>query len=209
MWWEPVIQLASITIGVVVVVWQIGRQHRNSLYLQQQNQQDELKLSLYREMSVAISNAQEANLDSSGYVSALRLDLVAYLSMVAYVSSPKPISKRATVLANKHALTHRKVVELIVMLERFDVVSSGLGIFRLAFSSALHDLRSSHIPLHQKLLTFLPMDVPIDRQSENLPPVIWPSIPTLERYDAEIGPLVAACVEASMVLSNYIYMTSL
>jgi hypothetical protein len=199
------VNILGIVAGAWVVIWQMGRQHQSSLQLQRENQQDALKLSIYQDLSIAISAAQEAQADSAGFVTGLRADLITYWSVKDAGFVPGPLERRASEFQTKHSLATSKTIELIVLLERFEVVNPNWSIFRTAFSSALDDLGMAQIKLFQSLLTFLPIEKTEDEKDLESPRIIHLPVPSLQKFDREIKPLVDQYSEVSMNLTNYIY----
>lgn len=70
-----------------------------------------------------------------------------------------PISQRANVFGELHQISSRSITELIILIEKYEIVSPDLEIFKLAFNVASFDINKSYFPLFQCLLRMLPIEI--------------------------------------------------
>jgi hypothetical protein len=57
--YSPLINLFGIFVSASLIIFQLGRQHKNNFDLQQQNNREKLKLEIYAEYRKIISNAED------------------------------------------------------------------------------------------------------------------------------------------------------
>ena len=55
----PLITILGIFVPASLIIWQIGRQHKNNIELQRENSREKLKLELYTEYRKTISKASD------------------------------------------------------------------------------------------------------------------------------------------------------
>ena len=82
-----------------------------------------------------------------------------YNSQVANGFTPAPIADRALKLLELNSGAANEIVETVFLLEKYFIIHPDLDIFRLALSSASHEVNQSFDPLFQFMLTNFPMDV--------------------------------------------------
>jgi hypothetical protein len=105
-------------------------------------------------------------------------------------------------MSEYNAKVQEAVVNLFKTLESYDIITPNLGIFRIALSSASHDLNNAFTLLFSELLRFLPVDVPEDRVKEL--GIIEPPMPTQDQLET-IEHLADQYYKATVDVGCYLY----
>jgi len=121
-----------------------------------------LKLQVYQEFSDRLSSASAATQSASIYALTAPTHVEIYQSLVARGFNPQPIKERASKLLEINSTATNEVVETIFLIEKYLIIHADLELFRLALSSAAHDVWEAFHPLFQFMLSYLPMDVQSD-----------------------------------------------
>lgn len=151
-WWvEVLVTFASVTISALLIIWQIGRQYRNSIDLQQDNHRNQFKLKMYQELASFIDKATE-----KGRIGTVGLMLP---GKIANSGSYTEIQERPLDISNGSAELVIEVTKLMCFLETYEVVMPRFRIFRLAFGCAIDKLQKVTFEYFTMLLRFLPTDV--------------------------------------------------
>ena len=159
-------QFLGIIVSARIIIWQVGRQSRISLQLQKENSRENLKLQIYEVIKKHMESVSDAVVDAGIYTFAVPSAFSNHQFMLEQGISASPIAKRASVFLEYDSKLHNSVTSLSRTLEGYEIVNPHLRIFRIALSSALHDLRNASAALYPELLRFLPIDVPEDRIQE-------------------------------------------
>ena len=163
---ELAVTLAGIVIAALIVVWQMGRQHRNSLKLQKENKRAELRADIYAKLLDGINLAGNAEVSASTYVRMLPQSLRSYRYQLNLGIQPSPVKERAPELSHQNGEMHMSVVRLIEIFESYTIAIPEFGVFQDALNSAMHDLNEAFMPLHQEALRILPLELAVDRNSD-------------------------------------------
>lgn len=152
-WWvEVLVTFASVTISASLIIWQIGRQYRNSINLQQDNHRNQFKLKIYQELAPLIDNAADK----------IRIGIIGLMlpGKIANDSgSYTEIQERPLDISNGSAELVTEVTKLMCFLETYEVVMPRFRIFRLAFGCATDKLQKVTFEYFTMLLRFLPADL--------------------------------------------------
>lgn len=200
-WWlGDLIDLLGIVAGASLVVWQLGRQQKQALELQKENAREKLRLQVYQEFAPVLIEASDKAIHAGTYVSLLAVDLQAYLAQVEHGLTPLPLRERAIEFSERHHDATNAIVNLIRLIEKYQVVTHDLNIFQLALNVASHDLREGFAPLYESMLAILPMDL----LPPNGPQVMNVVCPT-RKQGQELNKLVAAYKAAEDNLGGYLF----
>lgn len=152
-WWvEVLVTFASVTTSALLIIWQIGRQYRNSINLQQDNHRNQFKLKIYQELATLIDNA--ADKVRVGIVGLMLPGKIANSS-----GSYTEIQERPLDISNGSTELVAEVTKLMCFLETYEVVMPRFRIFRLAFGCATDKLQKVTFEYFKMLLRFLPTDL--------------------------------------------------
>jgi len=99
-WLGHFITIIGIALGAIMVVFQIGRQHKNELALLKENRREELKLRVYDEFHLAMNKTHEATLDVGLYVFNMPYEFEFIDQRLAQGVDFLPAKKRAKSLAS-------------------------------------------------------------------------------------------------------------
>jgi hypothetical protein len=157
-WWvgHLITALAAI-LGAMMIVWQIGRQRRNEIEAQRENYKIELRLHVYQEFSTKLLRTSDL-LGSAGMYA---FCIPQHMSLAAHGEvngQPQPVSDRAKQLLDLDSKAQAELAETVLLLEKYLIIHPDLDIFRMALSSAAHDLRAMFPPLFEFMLNHFPMD---------------------------------------------------
>lgn len=158
-WFGPLVTILAAVIGASAIVWQLGRQHRNESQRQAENFKGQLKLQVYQEFANRLSTATDAVQAAAMYAFTAPTHVEIYSSQVHRGFTPPPITDRALKLLDLNSKAANEIVETIFLLEKYFIIHPDLDIFRLALSSASHDVGESFHPVFQFALSNFPMDV--------------------------------------------------
>lgn len=151
--------ILAATIAAMMIIYQLGRQHRNELTRQENATRSKLKLEIYQEFSPFLSNSMEALVETGGYARSSPLHASMFATQVSMGWNPLPISDRAKVFLDLHYKAVNSMTDLIIQLEKYFIVCPRLEIFRLAFGCALHELGSRFDKLHTFMIQHYPINV--------------------------------------------------
>lgn len=142
----------------MMIVWQIGHQRRNEIDGQRENFKIELRLRVYQEMSTKVLPASDALGAAAMYAFCMpgHMKLAAQGPQNDYVQA---VSDRAKAFLDLDSRAHGQLSEVVLMIEKYLIIHPDLDIFRMALSSADHDLRTSFPALFDFMLQHFPMDV--------------------------------------------------
>jgi hypothetical protein len=147
-----VLTLASIVAGVLIVTWQIAKQHRNSLRLQEEHLKNELRVKLYERLADAVEEASSA---MSASLSAARRAMMPF-------ELPRPIAgapdrDAAPALSNSRDRVTAAITKLQVVMERYEIVFPGFVDMRTALGEEFKAFLTVHWDLCSCITIFLPM----------------------------------------------------
>lgn len=140
------VALVVAAVAAVVAVYQITKQARMGL-----------KVELYREVLAAIGTQGEAESELSTKLGVLSSLIALWLRRDEFGGNrPNP----STSWAELHDLSFKaqtEGAELMCLIEKWLIVDPRLDIFKLAFGSALHDMRQAWGPLSSALGAVVPV----------------------------------------------------
>jgi hypothetical protein len=201
-WWiGDLITLLGIVVGVIIVIYQLGRQHKSELKLQRENYREHLRLNIYQQFSKLLDAAIHKNIDSHLYASMIPMHVHTYCDVIKKGFSHSPLEDRAAELSKLHHESLKAATELIFMVERHQIVDPRLDIFRTAIGVAHHDMMETFRPLFSFLLEILPGEISRPDGSHTLINVITPS----DYQVNELERLVNAYKTASFDMECYFY----
>jgi len=141
---DPIIQLLAIVFGFLIVSFQIRKGHRNTLKAQSQNQGIALKVAIHKEFLAPITLA------TSKVASAGQFPVSATIDMQRYREWADRGVRRAfpthTIQAfNKlHMDALDALLQLISLLQNYEIIDPRLRLIRIAIGSANYDLSKAY-----------------------------------------------------------------
>lgn len=199
-WWlGDLVTLLGIIAGALIIIYQLGRQHKNELALQQENAREQLRLQIFQEFSPAIEVATEKVIDAQTYVSSIYSNIRMYLQQPDDSFNSRPIKERATEFNKRHQEATYSLNKLIQLCGKYEVVSPHLNIFKLAINVASYDMMKAAIPLHAFLIAILSMIITPDGVSQVVN-VIRP-----EEQLHKLDELIGSYKKAEMDIIGYLH----
>lgn len=146
-------------IAALMIVYQLGRQHKNEIRLQTENFKGQLKLQVYQEFSARLASAGGALGNASMYVFTGIPHIEIFLAQTQQGINPNPIDDRALIFMQKNAEAADEVVEVVFLIEKYFIVHPELDIFRLALASAAHEMWNAFHALFEFMLKHFPVEM--------------------------------------------------
>lgn len=156
--YSNLIEILAVFLGAALIIWQVNRQHRDNIKLQKENLKNDLKIKLHSEIEETLEKISEYELDCSSYVR--KIDNAFFMSEIYKKNgwSEYEIKERAIELNNKNGYLSNAVANLLLVIEKYEIICPKLYIFNLAFNSALYDTRRNFGQYYSEVLKYLPMD---------------------------------------------------
>ncbi|HDH04415.1 MAG TPA: hypothetical protein ENH01_01690 [Nitrospirae bacterium] len=177
---KNMIEIISIVAGILVIIWQNGRQHRSSLQVQKENFKEKLRLEIYQELIKSVDNTSSKLSKQSSKSMDIPISLETYSSQVASGIRPVPPRARASQFSAEHHSLHGSIARLFYIFERYTIAVPKFKIFQTALNVAIYDSNQAYEPLYYKLLDFLPIDIQESDRKPGGPSVIAPKVATKE-----------------------------
>lgn len=168
----------SIT-GLFLIVWQINRQHRNSLLLQKKEFQKKLNLEIYERIASVINEAQTNLITINTTVLTLPGHIKNYwFQRESLGIDSAPPKERSFSINDQNSEAATSTSKLITEIELHEIALPGFSIFREEFSKQSELLRSYFMDFFVEIIRYLPTDVPIEKQISLKTSIILPLKPT-------------------------------
>lgn len=192
-WWlGSLVQLVAIVVGAFLIKWQV-----------RENAREKLKLQVYEAIKTHIEFVSGSITNAGIYALNIPGLFKGHQARIE-LGIPSPIKGRASVFSEYDSKVRLSLTDLFKTLESYDIITPNLGIFRIALSSASHDLHNAFTPLFSELLRFLPVDVPEDRVKEVGTKIIEPPTPTQPQLEA-IEHLAHQYYKVTVDIGSYLY----
>ncbi|WP_434049113.1 hypothetical protein [Marinobacter salarius] len=180
--------LIGIIVGAIIVVWQIGRQHRSSLELQKRNSQEALKLEIYKTLTLRLRDVTRTNVTAMMYAVNIPSRIEIFQNSIKK-NMPLPFPReRAVEFSNLHSAANDALTALIQEFEAWSIVFPEFELFQTALNSANHDARNTSNGLFNRFILILPTDPPHDAPPEVPRPI--PASPVSSDQLSELERLV-------------------
>lgn len=201
-WWiGDLLTVLSILVGVGLIIFQLNRQHKNDIETQKENNRDQLRLEIYQEFSKCLDNANNKTMKAGMFAFMLTSNVSNYLNQINLGINTPPLKYRANEFSDLHYLSNNSIINLIKLIEKYEIVSPELEIFKIALNVAAHDIDKAFSPLFQFLIRMLPMDINDGHENHQIANVI---IPTQDQMD-ELQRLVDEYKDKHDDLGGYLY----
>ena len=147
-----VLTLAGIVTGAIIVAWQIARQHRNGLQLQEEHLKNEIRVKLYERLADAVEEASSA---LSASLSAARRAMMPF-------ELPRPAASRpdrdaAPALSIARDQVSKAVTRLALVMERYEIVFPGFSDVSRAIAEEFKLYLDAHWEFWSRISPFLPL----------------------------------------------------
>lgn len=204
---EMIVTVAGFTIAAWAIVWQMARQHRNSIELQKKNKRAEMRSEIYAILLDRLRPTENAQVEASTFVRMLPLSLRSYRYQKARGLNPAPVRERLPELLRLDGDLRDRVIHLFDIFESYAIVAPGFVVFQVALSAALHDLNDAFQPLRRMAMRVLPIDLVtyIDSNAGTAPRPIHALPPLSDQEFVRLDQLVENYLQAVQQLSSYIH----
>ena len=169
------LKVLAVIAATYTVVWQLRKQHKNSLALQRENAREALKLRIYETLLQRIRALSDANIEAAIYAFGILPTMENFQREHSAGNQPAPMEQRVPAFSALHFKAERCLAELIVEFECWSIAFPGLRVFQVALNAAAYDVRESFPPLFSALLHVLPMDPP--PAQTGMPTIVHPPPP--------------------------------
>ncbi len=174
---DSLIQIVSITVGALLVVYQLGRQHRNEIKLQQDNFRQEQRLKLFEQIAELEETAQTAiaELSTMGLSAPNQFDLFkivfdAHSAHPKDVPIPGPIRTRGNDFVEAFKKASAAVSAVTMAVERREILNPDFSIFRIAIIHQSQKCLEAYMAFSVKIAPYLSISTPDGLRSSPLMP---------------------------------------
>lgn len=198
--------IVPLLVGVVMVIYQMERQHKDNYLLQLSNHKQELKLKVYKEISEYVSCAMQSYEENQILNNSLMRQYHNCVICQDANSNPSPkIYTKDTELSDAHSRMLRSLTQLMNKLAEYEIVDKNTVIFRTALASAVKLLSETYIEFQGQIFPYLPSDVPKKRLEQlgvNVHHVKSPSQQDLEVIEQSFNSYTDANLEGYCFVSD-------
>jgi hypothetical protein len=124
---QPVLSLAGLVVGFIVLSWQLERQHNNALEANRRQSQDRLKVDLYTEIAERIEATGTPLVEIGGLPTAFVGELIV---RGAFERGQVPRSNYFPHLRAKQNAAFHSILSLMWILETHEIVMPEFAVFR-------------------------------------------------------------------------------
>jgi len=193
-----IIQIIAVVVGIIIAIIQIRKSHTNSLSLQKENLKNEHYSKLHNEIENVIESLSESECDLSSSLGSVSLSFVLLnISHQAGIQNPSTNTDSFRAISSKKAKLNKAHIQLLSIIEKYEIVEPKIRIFKLAFNIAMEDVDSVYLPLQKELVKILP-----NHDAKGVP---IPYRPPSNQKEQEIKLLIDNCVDKLMIVGNYTY----
>lgn len=204
-WWgQTIITLLGFLISATMIIWQMKHQQKTSLLLQRENSREALRLQIYQTLEKQISKVNEAAIKAGGYLLLLPANIKSNAFSLAHGVKPPPLRERALDYNSKNYELSEAIVELFYAFESYEIACPDFKIFKIALSSAQHDLREVNAKLFTELLEILPIDLNEDDAKKTGHKLIDKPLPDDERCQ-KLEALIGRYKEITTDVNSYMH----
>lgn len=195
--------IIAATMGAFVVFFQIGRQARNAIRQNRNNEALKLKLEVYRNIIDISREASTAVGDLASLIHRFQLNLV-------FARQTQDELKGYTVPTNSgdpslfidsKSQMSSSAIKVMAMTETWQIIDPRIEVFRKAINAALFDIDSTYTPYFNAALWVMPIGVPKEPTEKET--VVW--TPPSKEALAQLGKLADEVMITLMTLQSYVF----
>jgi len=154
------IGISALFVSVVMVIYQMERQHKDNYLLQLSNHKEELKLKVYKEISECVSCAMQSYEENQILINSLMGQYHNCVICQDANRNPSPkIYIKDTELGSAHSHMLRSLAQLMNKLAEYEIVDKNIEIFRTALASAFQLISETYLEFYRKIFAYLPCNV--------------------------------------------------
>lgn len=154
------LQLIAIGVGVWVVKHQINKQQESVIYAQNETIKTNLRLQLRSDFEKIIDSLNSMTAVAGNFPLNLAMSILIARNNQITDRTVYIIPQRVPKFNSDNADIHNGIVEIIKLIEKYEIVMPQLKIFQTAMNVAATDLRDATGRYFDSLLNFLPFDLP-------------------------------------------------
>lgn len=182
-WVSDIINISGILVAAGMIVWQLGRQHKNALEIQKWNYRERLRLKIYQQFAEALQSANHDAADAGMYAYLIPVYFSSYVAQKNVGVNVAPIISRAVEFRIKDNAAATSLIKIITLIERYEIIGPQLDVFQVAINAAIHEMREAFQPLHSVLLEVLPVDFIDPTGNRHVTNVVVPTQDQLKRLE--------------------------
>lgn len=155
------VSVATAIMGVMLVVWQIGRQARNARQQTRHTEALKLKMQVYQEVSKLCADATDGEVEFAAFLWRFHMDVNLYKAVIGtgqYV--PNVPRARARDLIDIQTAHSDGAIALISFIERWWIIDPRISVFRTAINVAMHDVRDAFAKYFNVASRWMPQEEP-------------------------------------------------
>lgn len=200
------VPILSVLVGIVMVLYQMERQHKDNSQLQLSNHKEELKLKVYKEISEYVSCAMQTYEENQILINSLIGQYQNCLICQDANSNPSPkIYTNGTELKDAHSRMSRSLTQLMNKLAEYEIVDKNIEIFRTALASAVQLILEAYLEFQRNIFAYLPYDISEERREQlgvNIKHVKSPTQQDLEVIEQSFNSYTEANLEGYCFVSD-------
>ena len=150
-------------LAALMIIWQVGRQARSAINLQQEASRQSLKVDVYRSFDIILTAASTSSNNAGSDAQMLSFNLRNALNLSRNGILPYSVKHPAELCSDNNSKLNESVSQVLILLERFQIINSRLDLFNFAISSASHDIREAFIAMWTEILRFVPTKAYFDK----------------------------------------------
>lgn len=198
--------IVPLLVGVVMVIYQMERQHKDNYLLQLSNHKEELKLKVYKEISEYVSCAMQSYEENQILINLLMGQYHNCIICQDANSNPSPkIYTKDTELSDAHSAMLRSIAQLMNKLAEYEIVDKNIEIFRIALASAFQLISEAYLEFQRQIFAYLPCDISKERREQlgvNIKHVKSPSQQDIEAIEESFNCYTEANLEGYCFVSD-------
>jgi xanthosine utilization system XapX-like protein len=198
--------ILPLLVGVVMVIYQMERQHKDNYLLQISNHKEELKLKVYKEISEYVGCAMQSYEENQILINSLMRQYHNCLICQDDNRNPSPkIYTKDTELSDAHSRMLRSLAQLMNKLAEYEIVDKNIEIFRTALASAFQLILDAYLEFQRHIFAYLPSDVPKERLEQlgvNIKHAKSPSQQDIKEIEHSFNSYTAANLEGYCFVSD-------
>lgn len=152
LWVTPLIYAAGIVLGLVGLGWQLRRQHQTAIDAQREQIREQLRLEIYHEIAAKNQTCSSALTQFGMDIFLFPLSLKQRMRMYSqFKRDPGPGVHTAERFSTGQARTSEGVIDVMSVLEKYEIALPGFHIFKEKLSKLSDDLREGYSKFHEKI----------------------------------------------------------
>lgn len=198
--------IVGIVIGTGMIVYQLDRQHTDSIKLQSRNHKEELKVTIHEQICEDVRTAMEKQ-------KALHLLIGDVMRQYINCACSKEFKKKTslrlyTTVSDVHTADRdaiSSITRLMSRLEECEIIDKHMKIFRFAFASVVQYTSEAYEHFLEPIFPYLPCDIPEERQRQlgvNLAQTESPTLKDLPAIEEGYHHYLVALVECLSFISD-------